>query len=135
VARLVAVHGINNTYSGPRIMASEWVPALLHGVGLPDRSGLLRGDDIACVFYGDLFRQPGRMLGDEDLAALGPEDISDAAEAELLAAWWGTAAESDPGVVPQAARTLGLLAGVQAALGSLTGSRFLAGTTERLCSA
>jgi hypothetical protein len=33
VARVVAVHGINNTYSGPRSMAAEWVPALLDGMG------------------------------------------------------------------------------------------------------
>ena len=72
------------------------------------------------------------MLGDEDLAVLGPEDITEEAEADLLAAWWQAAAESDPGVVPPEARTLGLISGVQAALGALAGSRFLAGTTEQL---
>ena len=132
MARLVAVHGINNTYSGPRIMASEWVPALLDGVDLGGSPGLLDRDDIACAFYGDLFRQPGRMLGGEDLAALGPEDIIDKAEADLLAAWWQSAAESDSGVVPPEARTLGLVSGIQAALGALAGSRFLAGTTEQI---
>ena len=46
-------------------------------------------------------------------------------------AWWREAAEADPGVVPPGARTLGPVTGVQAALAALSGSRFLAGTTER----
>ena len=58
MARIAAVHGINNTYSGPRSMASEWIPALLDGVDLSGSSSLLSSDDIACVFYGDLFRRP-----------------------------------------------------------------------------
>jgi len=132
VARVVAVHGINNTYSGPRSMAEDWVPALLDGIDLAGHAGALGPDDVGCVFYGDLFRKPGRVLGDEDLAVLGPEDVSDPADREVLAAWWRAAAGSDPGVVPPGARTLGPVAGVQAALAALSGSRFLAGTTERL---
>ena len=54
------------------------------------------------------------------------------AEQELLQAWWRAAAETDPGVVPPGARTLGPVRGVQAALAALAGSRFLAGATERL---
>ena len=50
----------------------------------------------------------------------------------MLPAWWRAAAEVDPGVVPPGARTLGPVRGVQAALAALAGSRFLAGTTERL---
>jgi hypothetical protein len=94
----------------------------------------LAGDraDIGCVFYGHLFRRPGRRLGGEDLAVLGPEDVTDPADAEVLAAWWQAAVDPDPGVVPPAARTLGPARGVQAALAALSGSRFLAGTTELL---
>jgi hypothetical protein len=131
VARVVAVHGINNTYSGPRRMAADWVAALLDGVDRAGGTGLLGPEDIGCVFYGDVFRKPGRALGDEDVALLGPEDVSDV-EAELLVSWWRAAAEADPGVVPPGTRTLGPITGVQAALAALTGSRFLAGTTERL---
>jgi hypothetical protein len=132
VARVVALHGINNTYSGPRRMAADWVPALLDGVELAGGASLLGPEDVSCVFYGDVFREPGHTLGDEDVASLGPEDVSDESEAEILAAWWREAAEVDPGVVPPGARTLGLVTGVQAALAALAGSRFLAGTTERL---
>ena len=131
MARVVAVHGINNTYSGPRRMADDWVPALLDGVELAGGAGLLGPEDVGCAFYGDVFRRPGRTLGDEHRVA-GPEDVSEGAEAELLAAWWREAAEVDPGVVPPGARTLGPVTGVQAALAALAGSRFLAGTTERL---
>jgi hypothetical protein len=79
-----------------------------------------------------MFRMPGRSLGYEDIALLGPEAVTDTSEAELLAAWWREAAEVDSGVVPPGARTLGMVTGVQAALAALAGSRFLAGTTERL---
>jgi len=132
MARVVAVHGINNTYSGPRSMAAEWVPALLDGVGLAGGPRLLDQESINCAFYGDVFRRPGRALGGEDDAVLGPEDVSGDAEAELLQAWWQAAAESDLGVVPPGARTLGPARGVQAALAAMAGSRFLAGTSERL---
>ncbi len=131
MGRVVAVHGIGNTYSGPRRMADDWVAALLDGVEFAGGAGLLGPEDVGCVFYGDVFRRPGRALGDDDIATLGPEDVSDGAEADLLEAWWRAAAESDPRVVPPGARTLGPVTGVQAALAALAGSRFLAGTTER----
>jgi len=132
VARVVAVHGVNNTYSGVHVMARDWVPALMDGVELAGGSGLLTGDDVGCAFYGDVFRRPGRMLGSGDLSMLGPEDVDQNAEVELLQAWWQAAAASDTAVVPPGARTLGPMLGVQAALAALSCSRFLAGTTERL---
>ena len=132
MARVVAVHGINNTYSGPRSMAAEWVPALLDGADLAGKWGLLDPVDICCAFYGDVFRRAGRPLSGEGAGVLGPEDVDGDAEAGLLHAWWQAAAESDPGVVPPGVRTLGPARGVQAALAALAGSRFLAGTSERL---
>src|SRR5690242_15278151 len=132
MACVVAIHGINNTYSGPGSMAEEWVTALLDGVALAGSSGLLSREDIDCVFYGDVFRRRGRILGDDDLGWLGPEDIGEGAEVELLEAWWREASKVDPAVVPPSARTLGPVTGVQAALAALSGSRFLAGTTEQL---
>jgi hypothetical protein len=132
MARVLAVHGINNTYSAGPVMAREWSPALLGGVGLAGGRGLLSEDDVACVFYGDVFRRPGRVLGDEDLEALEPDDVQDGAEADLLMAWWREAASIDPSVVPPGESTLGVMSGVQAALAALSGSRLLAGTTEKL---
>jgi hypothetical protein len=132
MARVLAVHGINNTYSAGPVMAKEWVPALLGGVELAGGRGLLSDDDVACVFYGDVFRRPGRVLGDEDPDALEAEDVEDGAEADLLMAWWREAASVDPSVVPPGESTLGVMSGVQAALAALSGSRFLAGASERL---
>jgi hypothetical protein len=60
VARVVAVHGINNAYSGPRRMAGDWVSALLDGVEFAGGAGLLGPEDVGCAFYGDVFRRPGR---------------------------------------------------------------------------
>jgi len=113
-------------------MAREWVPALLGGVTLAGRTGLLSAEDVGCVFYGDVFRRPGRFLGADDVELLGPEDVDDPAEVELLAQWWNEASRVDSGVVPPGARTLGGKVGVQAALAALAGSRFLAGVSERL---
>lgn len=132
MSKVLAVHGINNTYSAGPVMAREWVPALLGGVELAGGRGLLDEDDVACVFYGDVFRRPGRVLGDEDLEALEPDDVENGAEADLLMAWWREAASVDPSVVPPDAPTLGVMSGVQAALAALSGSQLLAGTTEKL---
>ena len=131
MARVVAVHGISNTYSGPHSMAEEWVPALLDGVELAGGAGLTAAD-VGCVFYGDVFRRSGRTLGGESLEWLVADDVSDREDAELLQEWWREAAAADGSVVPPDRRTLGLSSGVQAALAALSCSRFLAGTTERL---
>lgn len=131
MARVVAVHGINNTYGGLNSMAAAWVPALLDGVDLAGYRGKLTGSDIACVFYGDVFRRPGRLLGEERAGVVSAEDV-DGDEAVLLAAWWRQASETDSAVVPPGRRTLGAVGGVQAALAALAGSKFLAGAAEQL---
>lgn len=132
MTRVVVVHGINNTYSGVHLMARDWTPALLDGIAIAGSAGLLTEDDIGCAFYGDVFRRPGRVLGDDDLSWLDAADVDQDAEIELMWAWWREAADTDPAVVPPGARTLGASSGVQAALAALSCSRFLAGTTERL---
>ncbi len=124
---MVAVHGINNTYAAPTVMAAEWIPALLGGVTLAGGDGLLTPDDVGCVFYGDVFRRPGRYLGGDGLEWLTPEDIEDEQDAALLGAWWCEAARVDPGVIPPDARTLGTASGVQAALAALADRGFSPG--------
>lgn len=131
MARVLAVHGINNTYSAPPMMAREWVPALLGGVELADARGLLGDEDVACVFYGDLFRRPGRVLGEGDIETLEAEDVEEGAETDVLEAWWREAASTDRSVVPPGTPTLGVMSGAQAALAALSGSRFLADVGER----
>ncbi|WP_432992073.1 hypothetical protein [Dactylosporangium sp. CA-233914] len=132
MARVVLVHGILQTYKGADVEAAEWVPALLSGVRLAGGAGLLSADDIEAVFYGDLFRPPGRYLGDDDVETLDASDVPGDGETELLLEWWRAAAAVDPAVIPPDTRSLGAAASVQAALAALAGSRLLAGASERL---
>jgi hypothetical protein len=133
VARVVCVHGIGQQHKGEEMLRGEWALAVRDGIR---RSGsaaadLLKDEDIRCVFYGDLFRPPGRLLGPGDpwLTAADATDF----ERALVVAWWRAAAESDPGVVHPDARTLARMpAGAQAALRALSGSAFFAGLAERV---
>ena len=113
-------------------MAQQWVPPLVDGVRLADRSVRVTPDDVTCVFYGDVFRREGRYLGADDPMLLDPLDIQDPDEIDLLLRWWAAAAASDSAVMPPDTQTLGPAAGVKAALAALAGSRHLAGATERL---
>jgi pimeloyl-ACP methyl ester carboxylesterase len=131
VARVVLVHGINNTFSGPRVMACTWVPALLDGVDLVGGKAELSADDIACVSYGNVFRGPERFLGDADEDNLDADDIEAGDEADLVLEWWRAAANNDSAVVPPDARTLGGAGLLQSALAALAGSKFLASASER----
>jgi hypothetical protein len=129
MAKVVAVHGIGNTYSGADLLESGWRAALLSSVALAGGRGELAPDDIECVFYGQVFRPPGRLLGD-DAPSYETSDVEEGLEAELLGAWWAAAAESDPAVVPPDARTLGIRSSVQSALDALLSSRFAGRISE-----
>lgn len=131
MARVLCVHGIGQQLKGEETLRGEWAPALRDGIR---RSGSALADlpdrEVRCVFYGDLFRPHGRLLGLDDpwLTAADATEF----DQELLAAWWRAAAESDPQVIDPDARTLARTPGsVQAALRALSGSRFFAGLPER----
>jgi hypothetical protein len=57
----------------------------------------LRGEDVACAFYGDLYFAPGARSW--DLPPWDEHDVDTSLEAELLAAWWQAAAAAEPGEV------------------------------------
>lgn len=136
MARVVAVHGIHNTYASRPQMAERWIPALLGGLDNAAQAGRvpavgLTGSEVACVFYGDVFRPPGKHLSG-DVPPLTADDVAEGPETELLMQWWAAAARTDSGVVAPDARTLGPRTSARKALLALAGSRYLAQVSERL---
>ncbi|MFJ2744131.1 alpha/beta fold hydrolase [Streptomyces sp. NPDC087440] len=136
MARIICVHGIGQQYGGEREQHDRWLPALEDGLSRalgPPPAGTTRlaPGDVDCVFYGDLFRPPGRLLaGHEPPWDAG--DVGTGFEAELLALYWAEAARVDPGVMPPDARTLARTPrSVQAALNALAKSRFFSGIALR----
>ena len=132
MARVLCVHGVGQQGKGEDSLRGEWVLALRDGMrrvgcGEADLPG---AEEIRCVFYGDLFRPAGRLLGVGDpwLTAADATEF----DRDLLMAWWRGAAESDPGVIDPDARSLVRVPGsVQAGLRALSGSAFFAGLAER----
>jgi len=124
--RIVCVHGVGQQRKGPRTLHAEWFPALADGCS----HARLDPAEVECVFYGGLFRPPGRALGPGD-PIIRPEDL-DEVELALLQAWWTEAARVDGAVVPPDAETLATTPrSVQRALRALSGSRFFSGLAER----
>lgn len=128
MARIVVVHGIGHQYGGAATLAESCVPALRDGL---TRAGTADFPDVACAFYGDLFRPRERVLGGEPPHRA--DDVEPGFEQELLLAWWAEAARTDAGVPPPDARTMARTPrSVQAALNALSGSAFFTGVAERL---
>ena len=95
MAKIVAVHGIGQQFSGDAIIHREWWPALISGLHLAD-SDLKDERELTCAFYGHLFRKPGSLAASDSYWAqdVGPE------EAALLNLLWREAAEVEPQAVP-----------------------------------
>ena len=95
MAKIVAVHGIGQQFSGDAIIHREWWPALLGGLHLIGRD-LEDERELTCAFYRHLFRKPGTLAGGDSYRA---EDVGPA-EAELLNLLWQAAVKVEPQVVP-----------------------------------
>ncbi|MBT2526798.1 hypothetical protein J7E91_15525 [Streptomyces sp. ISL-99] len=138
MARVICVHGIGQQFSGERDQHLRWCAAIADGLtraGVSAAGSALAPADVSCVFYGDLFRPPGRVLAAQD-PPWDASDVDDAGddayEAELLFALWEEAARTDSAVVPPQARTLARTPrSVQMALDALSRSRFFAGLAMR----
>ncbi|MEU9168150.1 hypothetical protein AB0D34_10190 [Streptomyces sp. NPDC048420] len=131
MARVVCIHGIGQQYAGERELHASWSPALGDGLTRAGAPDLLGPDDLRCVFYGDLFRPPGRTLAFQD-PPLTASDVGAGFERDLLLAWWAEAARTDEAVLPPDARTLSRTPrSVQRALNALSRSRFFAGIALR----
>jgi hypothetical protein len=128
MAAVAFVHGVGQQVKGPRTLHAEIASALVDGVSLA--GGELVSSDVDCVFYGDLFRQPGEYLAPDPL--LDVQDLTDT-EVELLVAWWERAAATDPAMVAPDAEVLGRSPRLAiAAVRALSRSRFFSGIGERL---
>jgi pimeloyl-ACP methyl ester carboxylesterase len=128
MARIVAIHGIAQQFRGEHLLAAEWLPALRDGL---NRAGakLERDDDLAMVFYGDLFRPRGKAVSD----AYDASEVEDDWEKALLAAWWEEAARVDVTVQGSDFGGKGRTpAFVQRALEVLSHSKFFAGAATWL---
>jgi hypothetical protein len=130
MAIIVAVHGIGQQFDGPAVQKDKWQKPLFDGV-LMAIGRQLRESDLACAFYGDLFRPSGtKGVG---LPPYDERDVADPWEQQLLEAWWREAAVVEPDRVesPEAATKLGRTPRfVQRALDALSHSRFFAGIAE-----
>jgi hypothetical protein len=95
MAKIVAVHGIGQQFSGDAIIHREWWPALVSGLHLAGRD-LEDPKELDCAFYGHLFRKSGSLALSDSYRAedVGPE------EAELLKLLWQAAADTEPQTVP-----------------------------------
>ncbi|MGV9455717.1 alpha/beta fold hydrolase [Streptomyces sp. NPDC003635] len=131
MARVVCIHGVGQQYAGERQLHAAWHPALADGMLRAGASAPLPADDVRCVFYGDLFRPPGRTLAVQD-PPLTASDVEEGFETELLLELWAEAARTDDAVLPPDARTLTRTPQtVQRALNALSRSRFFAGLALR----
>src|SRR2546423_8047034 len=104
MARVVCIHGIGQQHVGERELRARWHPAPADGLYRAGTTEVLVPDDVHCVFYGDLFRRPGRTLAATD-PPLDAADVEEGFETELLFALWAEAARTDLGVMPPDART------------------------------
>ncbi len=94
---IVAVHGIGQQFKGPNVLHSEWYPPLRDGLA---KAGvkLDRPSDLACPFYGDLFRPAGTKSGGR--IHYDANDVTEVDEKKLLEDWWREAAKVEKGRVP-----------------------------------
>ena len=126
MARIVGVHGIGQQLKGRHTLKTGWLPAMRDGLERAN-APIPADEDVACAFYGDLFRTKG--LGEPPYTA---RDVADGFEQELLTAWWRSAAAVEPQVPgPEDKTKLRTPDPVQRALHALSRSKFFAELGER----
>jgi hypothetical protein len=91
MTRVVAIHGIGQTYDGAEILEEKkgWRAAINSGLKEAGHSSL-RDEDLAVAFYGSLFRKRGTRAG--SIPYLKAEDVEQGFEEELLILLWQAAA-------------------------------------------
>jgi hypothetical protein len=133
MALIIAVHGIGQQFKADSVIHAEWWPSLLGGLHLAGFTHI-KPDDLACAFYGSLFRQPGALSAFE---APHSQNLSEQEQA-LLEFLWHSAVETEPKSVPAPAdftggRTLAATPQiVQRALQALAKSSFCTGIAQNM---
>jgi len=128
MATVIGVHGIGQQYKGENLLRQVWRPALRDGLSRVERS-LADGVDVACAFYGDLFRPTGgKATGDPPYEAA---DVDEPFEQELLDAWAAEAARVEGGDPDAPAKGRRVPRTIQGMLDVLSGSKFFVGLLER----
>jgi hypothetical protein len=87
MAHVVMVHGISHQEDAADTIRAEWLPALAGGVrnagfdAIADRlspdGGVTDRFEVRMAFYGAMFREPGRMGGEEGDLSPESQDIAD----------------------------------------------------------
>src|SRR2546427_12592121 len=94
MARVVLIHGVGRQFDGESVLHSQWYPPLMDGVVLAGGSKF-DAADLACPFYGDMFRSKGLKGLSEP-----PYAVTDLTQDEqrLLEELWHEAGRVDPAV-------------------------------------
>ena len=92
MSKVVAIHGIAQTFEGPAILKETkgWFAAMNDGLEEAGHAHL-RDEDLSVVFYGSLFRKSETRAG--NIPQLGPRDVEEGFEQELLTRLWRAAAD------------------------------------------
>ena len=132
MARIVGIHGIAQQFRGGYQLGSVWYDAVRDGLvaaGHRQVAEALAATDVRVVFFGDLFRPPGSMAGQEP--PFSAADVQPGLERDLLTAFFEATVGQDPSLgVPQGAMGPGR-AGVQVMLERLARSATLARVAQR----
>ncbi|MGK7950771.1 MAG: hypothetical protein AB4368_18820 [Xenococcaceae cyanobacterium] len=130
MAKIVAVHGINQQYRGSHTIFAEWYPALRDGLERADFI-LDSEDDFKCAFYGDIFR--GRSKSEDDIPDYDADDVESGWEEEFLLDLGQEAiALKQASNGSDAKKKKGVIIGVQRALNVVSGSPFFGDVAEKI---
>lgn len=131
MAKIVAVHGINQQYRGSNTIYYEWYPALQDGLERADFVFDLE-DEFKCAFYGDLFRGSGKSKGDE-IPDYDADDVELGWEEEFLLQLGQEAiALKQAGNQSDAKKKKGVIIDIQRALNIVSSSPFFGDVAEKV---
>jgi hypothetical protein len=90
--KILAIHGIGQTFEGSETLKTEWLPALQSGL-LEAEEAKIDPDDFDVVAYGSLFRPSESGKSSAGIPLLTARDIEEGWEMEMLGLWLNAVAE------------------------------------------